>query len=357
MLNYRNEYSNFTKFNFAPFKNHKRDTYAVLTTFFKEEITITNILDKIVEGFIYLEDFVTLHQEFRFNKENEFSITFLEDVLKDEFLLSDQKLKVNPESCILLRSALDTFYIVRTRNESYSNSNEFSRLLLEKFDTFQREIQKQITDIHLKINFDSGTTATFKPTNETPSNFTEAETIINNIYNKLARYHNHIKNYDTHLENNTTPRSLFYNRFPKPFIQDDADFVKEYNKYISEFQTKAILLSKETLEKRIDSLERELVEFKTKFSSEKDIDLKFKTIEKKVFKSLEPQFKIKNEQTLRAMAKPYISIKQNTNDNNVNSNQGQPNNTNNRRFNNRKYNSQNRSNQNFRRRQNYRKRS
>ena len=92
MLNYRNDYSKFTKFNFAPFKNHKRDTYAVLTTFFKEEITITNILDKIVEGFIYLEDFVTLHQEFRFNKENEFSITFLEDVLKDEFLLSDQKL-------------------------------------------------------------------------------------------------------------------------------------------------------------------------------------------------------------------------------------------------------------------------
>ena len=76
MLNYRNDYSKFTKFNFAPFKNHKRDTYAVLTTFFKEEITITNILDKIVEGFIYLEDLSHYIKSFVLIKRMNFQLLF-----------------------------------------------------------------------------------------------------------------------------------------------------------------------------------------------------------------------------------------------------------------------------------------
>ena len=126
MINYRNDYSKFSKSNLAPFKNHKRDTYAVLRTFFEDDITITNILYKIVAAYVYLEDFVTSRQEFRFNKENEYSITFLEDVLKEQFSLSDQKLKVDFESSILLKSVLDTFYIVKTRKEPNSNSSELS---------------------------------------------------------------------------------------------------------------------------------------------------------------------------------------------------------------------------------------
>ena len=50
--------------------------------------------------------------------------------------MSNQKLKVDFESSILLKSVLDTFYIVKTRKQPNSYSSELSQLLLEKFDTF-----------------------------------------------------------------------------------------------------------------------------------------------------------------------------------------------------------------------------
>ena len=72
---------------------------------------------------------------------------------------------------------------------------------------------------------------------------------------------------------------------------------------------------------------------------------------------MEPHFKIKNEQTLRAVAKPYMVVKHNLNETNDSTNREQANNTNKRQNNNNNRNSNNRNNQNFRRRQNYRKRN
>ena len=74
-----------------------------------------------------------------------------------------------PEAIVLLKSVRDTFKIVSSRKENNSNPNDFTLLLLEKFDTFQKEIQAQIKDIHNRINSNSDSTTAKKPFIEKPS--------------------------------------------------------------------------------------------------------------------------------------------------------------------------------------------
>ena len=91
-----------------------------------------------------------------------------------------------PEAIVLLKSVRDTFKIVSSRKENNSNPNNFTLLLLEKFDTFQKEIQAQIKYIHNRINSNSDSTTTKKPCNEKPSNFNDDEPLIIFITIKLG---------------------------------------------------------------------------------------------------------------------------------------------------------------------------
>ena len=106
--------------------------------------------------------------------------------------------------------------------------------------------------------------------------------------------------FETHLKNETTPPTLFYTEFPIPFLQDDEEFVFEYNGLIKEFQTKSMLLCKKTLIERIDNCVEELSILKSNSEGIENIGEKFELIETKVNKDLEPEFKIKHEQVLRA---------------------------------------------------------
>lgn len=79
------------------------------------------------------------------------------------------------------------------------------------------------------------------------------------LLNKELRYDNHLFIFNT----SSTPSSLAYDKFPKPFFEEDQEFLKEQNKIIEEYQEKTINLIKQNLEKRIEDL-------KSKISEEKD---------------------------------------------------------------------------------------
>ena len=66
MLNYRNDFSKFSKGHLASFKNHKRDAYAILKLFIEDEITISNLLTIAHSLFLFFKDIVTTNQDFRF---------------------------------------------------------------------------------------------------------------------------------------------------------------------------------------------------------------------------------------------------------------------------------------------------
>ena len=138
---------------------------------------------------------------------------------------------------------------------------------------------------------------------------------IKNCFNKIKRYENHIKLFESHLENGSSTPKLFYNKFPVPFLADDEDFVDQYNDLIKEFQVRAMLLSKEFLLKRIEKNENKIRGKKQILKEKNDdnsVDAHIKTLENKVDKDLEKYFELKNEQFNRITIQKY-QVKNNKN--------------------------------------------
>ena len=187
-----------------------------------------------------------------------------------------------------------------------NNSSAFE-IFLKNFQSFQEDINSKLTKLDDKINSVSNKESNPIETNVILNkiNFDRNKLKITKIYDKMARYKNHVNMFETHLKNETTPPTLFYTEFPIPFLQDDEEFVFEYNGLIKEFQTKSMLLCKKTLIERIDNCVEELSILKSNSEGIENIGEKFEFIETKVNKDLEPEFKIKHEQVLRARSIPY----------------------------------------------------
>ena len=83
---------------------------------------------------------------------------------------------------------------------------------------------------------------------------------------KIFKEH-HLSSFDTFLENQITPPSLFYKNFPYPFLHNDQDFVKEYNDIIQDFQTKAIKLCQNHLHIQLSKINNEITNFKSQLIS------------------------------------------------------------------------------------------
>jgi hypothetical protein len=139
-------------------------------------------------------------------------------------------------------------------------------------------------------------------------NFNDSKDFISSLYDKLLRYENHVKIFTTHLENNTTPSALFYNKFPEPFLNDDVEYVQKYNNLIAVFQAEAIILSKSFLEKRINTLNSKLNSIKDNLSrnnSEIDINKCFSEIISHQNSNLKERFEKANTKATRAKSIPF----------------------------------------------------
>ena len=146
---------------------------------------------------------------------------------------------------------------------------------------------------------------------------------IKNCFNKIKRYENHIKLFKSHIGNGSSPPSLFYNRFPVPFLADDENYVEDYNDLINEFQTKAMNLSIKYLYKRISKNEEKLQAKKDSMKEKNDsklVDTHVTSLESTVNKDLEKYFTDKNEQFNRITIQKYVAKNQNIYNNNRNQN-------------------------------------
>ena len=73
--------------------------------------------------------------------------------------------------------------------------------------------------------------------------FNVSKDFISSLMNKELRYKHHLRIIEAHrskkdangLPMKSTPASLFFNRFSRPFLSDDLVYVEEYNKLIENF--------------------------------------------------------------------------------------------------------------------------
>lgn len=74
---------------------------------------------------------------------------------------------------------------------------------------------------------------------------------LHRLVNKLLRYKNHQSILSIHKRKGTTSKSLFYNRFPSPFFNDDQEIIDKHNKLIENSQKDIMKLITETLDAKI----------------------------------------------------------------------------------------------------------
>jgi hypothetical protein len=127
-------------------------------------------------------------------------------------------------------------------------------------------------------------------------------------YNKILRKENNILIMKTHLNNQTAPTELSYNRFPNPFLHHDQLFVQKYNNLIRKFQQDLINLIIERCNEQIEILKNDFKLFsnilKNHISKLDDYEKYLKENEKK---KLEKDFEKANKKCLEIITKPFIT--------------------------------------------------
>jgi hypothetical protein len=199
--------------------------------------------------------------------------------------------------------------------------------LLDKFTTndnfYESVINNQVHEIlsHSQNNLNANT-------------FTNSNTSLNRIdkviennkkdfkllrknVNKLLRYENHLVINSLHFRAKSTPKSLFYERYPAPFFQEDQEFIDNYNKIIEKSQMETMTLIKETLESRIIKIKQKISEYKddsinlSKYSEFNPNDI-VQSIYKTEERSLLDTFVKHKQRAERCVARPF-EIKINSN--------------------------------------------
>jgi hypothetical protein len=177
---------------------------------------------------------------------------------------------------------------INTIHASYKKALTLNKQANSNSDEI-RELRAQIE--LLKQNQTNQTSINSNNNNRTfPSSFDQAHKLFKEEFVKKAKNENHINMFQLHLQNQTVPPSLLWNRFPNAWLPFDESFVNEWNEAIKEFQTKALNLCLKYSKLRVESNESKIIEMKNKYNDTLDIDTKLKKISDDVYKSLEKSF-------------------------------------------------------------------
>jgi hypothetical protein len=316
----KESFSSFSRSVFGTFKTNYVQTVQYFDNFANLDCNISNTSFNIFDVFINM--FKT-YIEFKKNE-----VYFSKDVLYIRITELSQ-LFISPSNNLNIvgvviqpeQKANITALLTSLNNILSTNHNKFISSTNQSNGNTSSFRHKKLEDINAANFIDFNTSKDF----------------LNRLINKKLRYKNHINIINTHQNNQTTPSSLFFNKFPKPFLNDDIAFVEDYNKLVREFQTKSLNLISNSLNARVSLIDTKLSDIKSNLI-EKDLDEtlcnnNFSKLETDNNNSLANQFQRANEKVLRCSNKPFVAgqlQKQNKrfNDNNTSSHNNSINNIN-----------------------------
>jgi len=316
----KESFSSFSRSVFGTFKTNYVQTVQYFDNFANLDCNISNTSFNIFDVFINM--FKT-YIEFKKNE-----VYFSKDVLYIRITELSQ-LFISPSNNLNIvgvviqpeQKANITALLTSLNNILSTNHNKFISSTNQSNGNTSSFRHKKLEDINAANFIDFNTSKDF----------------LNRLINKKLRYKNHINIINTHQNNQTTPSSLFFNKFPKPFLNDDIAFVEDYNKLVREFQTKSLNLISNSLNARVSLIDTKLSDIKSNLI-EKGLDEtlcnnNFSKLETDNNNSLANQFQRANEKVLRCSNKPFVAgqlQKQNKrfNDNNTSSHNNSINNIN-----------------------------
>lgn len=154
---------------------------------------------------------------------------------------------------------------------------DFILAILYKFENGKRLDNQTVTNLHVVHSsllnpFTQLSQTSRNTTGEHAGSASPDETIISWFekqdfcktlhfkVNKLLRYRHHCKLVEIYRRRDSTPSSLYYNRFPRPFFCDDEAFIDKHNKIVKKCQEEFMMLISETLDSKLVAIENEINE-------------------------------------------------------------------------------------------------
>jgi hypothetical protein len=137
-----------------------------------------------------------------------------------------------------------------------------------------------------------------------------------NLYKKIIKKKNEIKNYQTHLDQNTVPHKLDYNKFPLPVLPHDSRFVDRYNDKLCSIQKDLMKFIITYLDEEIEELENEIL-FTKRFLKEqlKEVDKYMKAIIQKAENQMKSRLLKSDTKLKNIIIHKYVPLERRTHSN------------------------------------------
>ncbi|CAF0963366.1 unnamed protein product [Brachionus calyciflorus] len=265
------------------------DHYDVLKNFLNKEIFIEDLTENLIRLLTHFDSTVLSKEKNFYSNKKYDNIFQLIDVLsKDEATIHTHKLSFC--EIFLLKNFKSKFL------SAFNDKNDQSCLPVQSQSFNSNDVATQDSNLNKNI---------------ANAEFYRVNNQIRNLYRNKLWTNFTISMFNRHLEKGTTPSALFYDKFPRPYLSKDKDFVEGYNKIIERTQIEIINLCISHLSKRIDSMDIELKNIQTKLKSffqEDELAKKFDDIESKEEFHLRPNMKKSMEKVNNIYAKKFEVI-------------------------------------------------
>lgn len=201
-------------------------------------------------------------------------------------------------------------------NAVIGNNHQPQQLLQHRHENIRNELRRvadtqgadfvsELSQIIQLLSQEDQSSTQIKQTN-IQSDFKIESNKIKNFYRRILKKQNHVSLIEFHINNETTPSQLFFDKFPQPFLTNDPEAIDEYNSIIRETQVKLMRSNIKHLKKQITKLELNLKTIRDMIPSNEDTDSLFKTIRDKVELDLKPEFEKADAKAKRLVSRPFI---------------------------------------------------
>ena len=199
---------------------------------------------------------------------------------------------------------------ITTSKKSSTNTNNEDIIAKIVSDKVNEIMNEKITNSNTILNSQLQQPVIIVENDEVKLN----ERLIGFNIDKVLMAKHHINVMNLHLDSNTTPASLFYNRFPQPFFSHDEEFITVFNSRINEFQTQVmkdiIEFSNKKIEKHQNLIDSHLSSINNSTENTDDISQR---ILRSRESSMKEYFERKINKARKCVAKPFIVMKKHVN--------------------------------------------